>query len=128
MGNVLRGEVAFEAGGVRYVLRLGINEMITLMVAWKLPPSAGVEFFQRLGELTSLVELREVFLHGLRRDKPEITVEDAGDVLTQIGFARAGDLITEAIRWACPPAQDDADPGGGTDSGDPKEVWTSRPS
>lgn len=123
MTNPLRGQVAFEAGDTPYVLRLGLNEMISLMTAWGIPPNDLEQLFQRLQELRSFVVLREVVLHALKRDKPQLTLEEAGDVITQVGFDRMGELIMEAIRWALPEPQEDQPEAG--DGGDPKGVGIS---
>lgn len=102
MANKLAGEVGFEAGGKPYVLRLGVNEMISLMDAWGIPPDNLGALFEKLKGLKSMVLLRELVLHSLRRDHPEMTLLDSGDIITQVGFDKMGDYIYEVIKWALP--------------------------
>jgi hypothetical protein len=95
---------------VSYILRLGLNEMVELMTAWELPHNDLQALFTRLQLLKDLTVLREVVFHALKRDKPQITVEVAGDVITQLGFNRAGELIVQAIGWAMPEEGEEAVP------------------
>lgn len=114
--NKLAGEVSFEAGGKGYILRLGVNEMICLMDAWGIPPDNLQALFVKLQQLKTLVVLRELVMHALRRDQPQLTLLDAGDLVTQVGFDRMGDLVFEAIKWALPepkPSEEGGDEGDG---------------
>jgi hypothetical protein len=116
--NKLAGEVGFEAGGKAYVLRLGVNEMISLMDAWGIPPDDLEALFVRLQQLKTLTVLRELVLYALRRDQPTLTLLEAGDLITQVGFSKMGDLVYEAITWALPEPKPIKE--GGGDGDDPK--------
>lgn len=119
MANHQHGEVDFEAGGETYTFRLGVNELINIQDALGLADD-DARFLVALDNLRGFKQLRIVLYQGLRGRHPEITELEAGDVFTQIGFAKAAALIGQALRWALPEKE--------ADEGKQKGVGKSRPS
>ncbi|WP_374390194.1 GTA-gp10 family protein [Brevundimonas sp.] len=100
MANPMKGEVSFEAGGDRYVLAYTINALVTL------ESKLGVTTTQ-LGELLganlSMGNLRTLFWAGLLANH-DCTEEEAGNLISDIGITRAGELIGEGLTKAFPEA------------------------
>jgi hypothetical protein len=103
MANHLRGEIAIKALGRDLVYRLGVNEMIELQnelgLAGQDEQFLGVFDEQRLRNLRTL---RAITLYGLKRHQPEITEEQAGDVVFEQGLYAMADVIQQALVWALP--------------------------
>ena len=108
MANSERGEIDVKVGEKTYVFRLGINELISLQRALGLQDEDIQEFFQRLGGDLTLEKLRTVVFHGLKRAQPEVTEDDAGDVIDSIGISGVAPLIIESIKLGAPIADPDA--------------------
>lgn len=101
MANKLRGEVTFEARGVIYTLRLGVNELIQLQDAFGIEDDAA--FLAELpSRMRGLRDLRKFFSVGLRRHHPDLTDEQVGDLMTELGLAEITKHAAEAMRWAWP--------------------------
>lgn len=101
MANNLRGEVEVQAGGRKVVFRLGVNEMIALQNDLGLA-GKDEEFGRVIAESSGFVNPRLVIFHGLRLRQPEITLEEVGDVMTELGRTRWEAVILEGLRWALP--------------------------
>lgn len=110
MANPHKGEVAFEAGGKDYTIRLSTNAICSLEA------ELGVGF----GEITrrldgfNFLTLRSV----LRGALPNATLAEASAVIDEIGYPQAVNHVMEAYRLAFPPADDDgASPPKGGEAG-----------
>jgi len=105
MANRLKGEVAVELGDGEgrktLIFRLGINELIGLQEALGLKDD-DERFLTSLDNLRSLRKMRAAVKAALVHGQPEITDEQAGDVITNLGFRRVGEIIAEALMWALP--------------------------
>lgn len=101
MPNHLRGEVEVEAGGRKLTFRLGVNEMIRIQDALGLADD-DAKFLLALSNLRSFKAVRTIVHSGLLRDQPDTTEEQAGDVVTELGMMRVGEVIEQALRWALP--------------------------
>lgn len=101
MANHLKGEVLLEAGGEQFTFRLGVNEMIAVQDALGLADD-DAKFLVALSNLRSFKSVRTIVHCGLLRAHPDITVDQAGDIVTEVGIARVGEVIQEALRWALP--------------------------
>jgi hypothetical protein len=99
--NHLRGEVEVEAGGRKLTFRLGVNEMIRIQDALGLADD-DAKFLLALSNLRSFKAVRTIVHSGLLRDQPDTTEEQAGDVVTELGMMRVGEVIEQALRWALP--------------------------
>lgn len=108
MANHLKGEVEVDLGsGKKLVFRLGVNEMIRIQDALGLADD-DAKFLAALSSLRSFKAVRTIVHSALLRDQPEVTEEEAGDVVTELGMQRVGEVIQQALRWALP----DRKPGG----------------
>jgi hypothetical protein len=101
MANNLHGEVEIQAGGKKLTFRLGVNEMIAIQNDFGLADK-DEEFALALQQLSGFKRPRMVIYHGLLAHQPEITIEEAGDIMTELGMPRCERTIEEAVRWALP--------------------------
>lgn len=101
MTNHLKGEVVLEAGGEKLTFRLGVNEMIAVQDALGLADD-DAKFLVALSNLRSFKAVRTIVHCGLLRGQPDLTLERAGDIVTEIGMERVGEFIAQALRWALP--------------------------
>jgi hypothetical protein len=109
MANRLKGEVAVEVGegeGRRtLIFRLGINELIGLQDTLGMKDD-DERFLQVLDNLRGLKRLRSAVRAALIFNQPDTTDEQAGIVITELGPAKVGELIGEALLWAMPDKSD----------------------
>lgn len=116
MANKLAGEVEFEVGGKKHVLRLDVNALIAAQAAMRIEDDEAF-WGLLLNKLTgSLAGYRAIVYHGLKQTEPEITEEQAGEIITSFGSQKMLAVVAEAIRWALPD-QKEAAP---TDKGKPR--------
>ncbi len=113
--NPERGEVAFEAQGSEWVLRFSTNALCALEAATGMGATAVANAFQDEGG-KQITMLRQLFRCGLSGKHPGVDLEAAGEILDDIGFARAGEIISEAFALAFPPAKG----GGEASEGNPE--------
>ena len=108
MANRFKGEIAVEIGegeGKRtLIFRLGINELIGLQdaIGMKDDDQRFMVAMCDPGSFKSFRRLRAAVKAALIRDQPDTTDQDAGDVITELGFDKVGELIEEALAWAMP--------------------------
>lgn len=94
MANKYRGEVPFTADGKDYIFRLGTNEMVKLEKMLRVENA--LEEFGK-GKL-GLSGLRTMTYVGLSRHHPDLTEEEAGDIIDEIGgFEALSKLIEESM-------------------------------
>lgn len=99
MANSLKGEVAFEALGATHMLCFDFNALVELEDALEGADPAELARVTK-GKMRTL---RTVFWAGLRPTNGlRLTQDQAGDLISDIGAERAGDLIAEAFRLAQP--------------------------
>lgn len=101
-----RGRLAFEAGGVRYVLAFGFNAMAEIEPVFpglSMPEIAA----ELLGGGVSVIRLRAMFRAALI-DHRETSLFEAGDLMDRIGVATVTDAVGKAFVGAFPkvPAND----------------------
>ena len=102
------GETKVVIGGVEYVLAMTFNALIELQ-----------QMFRRDGVLPKLDELlkraqnedyevfRAIFWVLFRRHHPEVTVEQAGDLITKAGgLATMDALLNRAVSGSAPTGED----------------------
>lgn len=88
MANPVKGEVAFEAESGVYTLVLDFNALC--------------EIEKALGGLVfeGPSAIRTVFHIGMKRRHKLMTLEQAGDLIGEIGTAKAGAVLAEAMAAA----------------------------
>lgn len=101
MANHLKGEVEIVLGDRTLIFRLGVNEMIAIQDALGLADD-DQKFLGALSNLRSFKAVRTIIHAGLTRNQPELTPEQAGDVVTEIGMVKIAEIIQQALHWALP--------------------------
>lgn len=103
MANPVKGEVAFEALGKRYVLSYSVNALCQLEE--EIGESViALSAKMQAGEGASIRMIRSIFRAGLLDNQGEITEKEAGDIMTEIGVAEASGLVEKAFALAFPDA------------------------
>lgn len=102
MANKSRGEVAFEAGGKTYTLRLSVNAIAEIE---DLLGGLGIaEITASLAKSPKLGTLRALVWGGLRQHHPDLSLFDAGDIIGDVGVTRTSEIIGESLAAAFPEA------------------------
>lgn len=105
MANPHRGETSVEIGGKTYVLCYGMNacaelenhlgrsfpEIVAELQSWKENP-----------ERIRVTTVRALLWAGLRRRHSSVTLEQAGDLIDEIGFSNVWQPVNEAFERAWP--------------------------
>lgn len=87
----MKGTVAFTAEGQGYTLLLDFNALCDL--SDELPGLMGGG-----QELKDPRQIRAVFHAGLKRHHPDLTVEEAGDIIQAVGVAQAAGILGRAFQ------------------------------
>ncbi len=106
MANKHRGEVGFEIDGKAWTLRFTANALCELETAYDLPIQQVIAKLQGEAGSVRVGDLRQFFLAGLRDQHPEVTIVDAGRMMSDMGLPAAGELIGRAVTLAFPDAED----------------------
>ena len=87
MVNAVKGEVAFEVGGQAYKLVLDFNALCE------------VEDVLGAGgmDLARPKAIRAIFWASMLRYQPNVTVQEAGDLIGALGLEEAGRIVAEAM-------------------------------
>ena len=117
-GNKYRGEASFEACGKSWSLRLGNNELVQLQDLMEFAEDKEEEFLAELGNIKGPRAVRKRLHQILSLSNPEITPDQVGDIVTELGVPQVGKLIQEALRWCMP----DAEPKDGAKEGKGKSA------
>ncbi|HCO90501.1 MAG TPA: hypothetical protein DIT40_05965 [Alphaproteobacteria bacterium] len=106
MGNQIKGRVDFECGAVTYSLQFTANGLC------ELESEAGcsaIVFLKKLdaaGEDLNFSDIRLLFWAGLQEHHPDLTLRDAGRVITDLGgLEPAMTLVEQAVTLAFPDAK-----------------------
>ena len=94
MANRERGEVELKAGDKTYVLRYTTNALV------KLEDVLGKPVSKMGGEEISMKEARAMVWAGLLHAYPDLTPEQAGDIIDAAGLTQAARAVGEALRLA----------------------------
>lgn len=100
MANPIRGEVAVVADGNTYTLRLGMNAIVEIETALDIGIAQVTALFQ--GEGLKVGNMRLVLWAALRERHPDLTLEDAGDIMGHMGLADTIAKLGEAMQAAFP--------------------------
>lgn len=112
--NPEKGEFGIEIGGRPYVLAMDFNGFIDLQGLFtKGDVVPSVDSLMDRAQKGDLAVMRGVFWATLRRHHPEITVQQAGDLINEAGgLAKVNALIDGAALAAAPDKRDVAALGG----------------
>ncbi len=97
MSNRFKGEVTVRDGDDEYTLVFTIGALIALEERFD---RSVQEVGEMLGERLRMVDLRTVFTAALREYHPDIGEEAAGQIMSRVGVAEAGALVTRAFSAA----------------------------
>lgn len=104
MANRHRGEVSFAAGGETYTLRYSANALAELEDALDKSVGEIVELMQSQKGLR-IKTVRTIFRAGLLDRHPDITDQQAGDIISDVGLGEAANLLGRAFTAAFPPVE-----------------------
>lgn len=110
MANALKGEVGFRTSdGQQHVLRFSTNAIIEIEQALD---KTVLEVSQMLSDINSLRmgTVRTIFWAGLRDRRVGISLSEAGEIMNDVGFGRALELIGQGFTAAFPTASDSPNP------------------
>lgn len=94
MANQYRGQFEIKVGGKKYTLRVGTNEIAAL------EDTFGVGEFKELQERLRRLSLKDVRTFTkicLERHQPDVTDEQAGDLIDEHGLENVTDKIAEGL-------------------------------
>ncbi len=103
VANPHKGEVSLEIGGTSYTLKFSTN---ALCVAEKVSGQKISALMDDLGE-GSLNAVRALFTAAMAKHMPNMTVEQAGDLLDEATVPVVTAKLTEALMIAFPTAKAD---------------------
>lgn len=113
MGNLLRGQVSETIGGEAYVFRLATNEWASLEDEHdKTTDELIVWFFELLDQNKLRMSLlRSFFRAALIGQRPDVTIDEAGEIMSDMGLVEAGALLGRVIAASMPdPKAEDENP------------------
>ncbi|UUP19505.1 hypothetical protein [Nitratireductor thuwali] len=109
MANRHKGEVSAKIDGTEYTLRIATNEWCMLEDEFdKTTDEILNEFYQTLaaGKLR-MHFIRKLFRAALIGQKPEITLEEAGSIMSDLGLVEAGALLGKVVTASMPDVKED---------------------
>ena len=115
--NPHKGEVTLEAGGETYTLRLAAN---ALVIAEELLDKGVEEIAGMLSDAANfrLGTARALLFAGLREHHPKLSLEDAGEIIGEIGIPAVLNKLGESMQAAFPqPEGEDKNPPKGAKAG-----------
>lgn len=103
MANKERGEASFEAGGVTYTLRFDQNALCEIEDETSLPHADTLT--KLVGKKYWASAARVTLWAGLRKHHPDVSINDAGDILAPENQAAALMAISAALTSAFAPPE-----------------------
>lgn len=95
----MKRRITFTAGDKEYSLRFGTNAMARYE---EMSGEPAFQALQRLdGEAPPILMVRNLFRCALEQD---VSAEDAGDLMDEVGLQKSLELFGEAVRLAYPEA------------------------
>lgn len=108
MANRVRGEVAFEASGKTWTLRYSTNSLCELEDALGLPVNKIIAGLQDRDNVR-IKTIRAVVWAGLRDRHAEITLAEAGELISDAGLGPMTTKVGEAFAAAFPETESGED-------------------
>lgn len=108
MANDIRGEVAFQALGRDWTLKLGNGAVRDIEASTGKPfPQVGKDLADEATASISLLTL--VFCAALKKQHPDINMNVCDDIIDEIGHEQAGTLLGQAFLLMQPQGKGGAD-------------------
>ncbi|MHC2573968.1 GTA-gp10 family protein [Rhizobium leguminosarum] len=104
MGNVHRGEVSLVAGDNTHVIRFTMNSICQLEDCLGKPVTEIAALLQNPSSFR-MGMARAILWAGLLDKNPEVTLETAGDIATDVGIPACMNAIGKAFSLAFPSEQ-----------------------
>lgn len=103
-GNRERGRVEVQAQGRRWVLRLNMNHLLVLCDRLGVKDDEGISkaLLRLASQIGTIHGLRTAVHVALMEHHPGLTEEQVGELITEIGFERTGNLVIDTLHWAMP--------------------------
>lgn len=101
MSNRTKGEIGFDAGGKRYTLCFSVNALCALEDRLEI---GAVTVAQQMADASTMRigTARALFWAGLQDAHPELTLDAAGAVMSEIGITAAVEVISKGMAAAFP--------------------------
>jgi hypothetical protein len=101
----MKGEITFEARRQTFTFKLGVNAqaMIEDKTGMSMP-----RFLKERFDTLGAKDVRLIFWAGLFRQH-QMTEDDVGDLIDELGPARVGEIFTQAFSAATPQKTNGAD-------------------
>jgi hypothetical protein len=94
MGNPLRGEVDLRVGEDIYKLALDVNAFCAIEGLLKMRP---LEIIKQFSEAPDGLVVPRALLWGALQKNHEMTLWDAGELLSEVGLIEARTVLSEAL-------------------------------
>jgi hypothetical protein len=99
VANKFKGDVSFETGEKTYTMRFSANALCELEDALEMGVNAVAKQLAN-PESMRLKMVRVVFWAGLRDHHPEITLHQAGEIITDVSLTQAMGVVSKAFELA----------------------------
>jgi hypothetical protein len=106
MANTVKGEVEFESGGEIYTFKLGTNAQVLLESRINMSLAKWV---REKGDDLTATDIRLIMWAGLHRHH-KLSEDAVGDLIDDIGGAKAAEIFTQAFTLAASKSSNGADP------------------
>jgi hypothetical protein len=108
MANKHKGEVSAEIAGTAYTLRIATNEWCELEDEFGKPTTVIVkDFFDMVTEGTLRMRtIRSFFRAALIGQQPDITHEEAGAIMSDMGLVESAGLLGQVIVASMPEVEE----------------------
>ena len=99
MANKFKGDVSFDAGEKTYTMRFSANALCEIEDALGMGVNAVATQLAN-PESMRLKMVRVVFWAGLRDHHPEITLHQAGEIITDVSLTKSMALVSQSFQLA----------------------------
>lgn len=99
MANRFKGEVSFDCGDKPYIMRFSANALCELEDALGMGVNAVATQMSDPSTMR-LTMVRTVFWAGLRDHHPDVTLHQAGEIITDLSLTKAMELVSKAFELA----------------------------
>ena len=102
------GSVKLKVGRKSMTLRFSTNAMVLFEDTHDVPFTRVMEYFERAGQGDISFKAMRALLYAGLSDEHDISLEQAGELIDEIGFAVAMEKVAEAIMLAFPEQEEPA--------------------
>lgn len=107
MANAMNGEIALEAGGKMYTLAVGMNTLVALEQLFSTAERRMTyQEVIALANRNSFTHIRGLLWAMLRKHHREMTPDQVGDLIDEVGLFAIDQRLQDAVREMVPDAAD----------------------